>query len=388
MQKEDLMAASHLKENTPITQKDILEAAQHLNDTGVFSDIHYSFNGADLTFKLTPASTLLPVRYNNFLWWQTEELDTALHKRVPLFQGKCGVSGMLTDAITAALTAMLAEKGITATVEAMPYSPKPGAPIEAIGFTITSPAVLVHNLTLEGASAGMTPHLQPALHRFASLDFDANLTQPSITSVITAIYYDYGYLDADVPGILRGQPTLAGDHFDVDVVANVTEGDLYHLTRLDWPGSEVCSTADFQKIAKMKPGDVASQAELRDTLRTLKSAYTAKGYMEAKIHAAQAKDQAAHTVSYAVSVEPGVQYHIEAVKTPNLTEQQQKEFDKVWLLKPGDIYDENYVSAFLKKSLDLRSLAGYSGAFKSVGDPYAHTVVVTITFVKGGVLTQ
>jgi outer membrane protein insertion porin family len=385
---DELLAASGLKANTAVSQKEIQAAAQKLNDTGAFSDIRYAFDSTGLTFRLTPATDLLPVRYNNFVWWQSEELDKVLRQRVPLFRGKTTAYGYLADIISAALTALLAEKGITATVMATPYEPRRGAPIESIGFSVTSPPILIHSLAIEGTSAEMMQHLQPVIHNFSGLDFDTHGTPTSIGSEIAAVYSNYGYLDVDVTSIREGEPKLADGHLDLDVVASIKEGELYHLTHIDWPGSDIYSAADFTKNAKLKPGDIAAQSALRATLQPLRKSYAGKGYMEAKIKAVPEMDHTAHTVSYSVSVEPGAQYRVQAIKTLNLTDVQQKEFDSAWRLKPGEIYDENYVTSFLTKNTALRSLEGYSGSFKTVGNPDTHLAVVTITFVKGGVINR
>jgi outer membrane protein insertion porin family len=385
---EELLDASGLRTNTSVTQKEVQAAAQKLSDIGTFSDIRYSLDSTGLTFKLTPATDLLPVRYNNFVWWRSEELNMILRQRVPLFREKTAAAGYMADAISAALTALLAEKGISATVVAMPYESRPGAPIESIGFTISSPAIVVHTIAVEGASANMIPHLQPVIHNLAGLDFDTHSTPSSVGSELARVYSDYGYLDAEVASIQHSEPKLAGDHFDIDLAASLTEGALYHLTRFDWPGSDIYSVADFTKNARLKPGDVAAQSAVRATLLPLRKSYVGKGYMEAKISAIPNMDHTAHTVSYGVRVEQGAQYRVQAVKTLNLTDVQQKEFDGAWRLKPGDIYDENYVSNFLTKNTALRSLEGYSGSFKTVGNPDTHLAVVTITFIKGGVINR
>jgi len=66
----------------------------------------------------------------------------------------------------------------------------------------------------------------------------------------------------------------------------------------------------------------------------------------------------------------------------NFNDAQKKEFDTGWKLQPGDIYNESYVTSFLKNNTALRSFNGYSASFKTVADPDAHTVDLTVTFVR------
>ena len=55
-------------------------------------------------------------------------------------------------------------------------------------------------------------------------------------------------------------------------------------------------------------------------------------------------------------------------------------------MNPGDFYDINYMSTFLKQHKDLQALRGYSASYRALSDPNTHLVDLTITFVKGGTL--
>jgi hypothetical protein len=68
----------------------------------------------------------------------------------------------------------------------------------------------------------------------------------------------------------------------------------------------------------------------------------------------------------------------------NLNPTQKADFDKAWTLKPGDIYNESYVTDFLKNNSAVRSLEGLSASFKTVADPDAHTVELILTFAGQG----
>jgi outer membrane protein insertion porin family len=52
-------------------------------------------------------------------------------------------------------------------------------------------------------------------------------------------------------------------------------------------------------------------------------------------------------------------------------------------MKPGDIYNPEYIVKFLKNNSALRALATYTATWKAYADPNTHTVDVALTFFKG-----
>ncbi len=108
----ELLAASSLKPGDAVGQAEINAAAQHLLDTGLFSDVRFAFDGSELSFSLKAADGALPVSYSNFAWWDAKTLTASLEGRVPLFHGTVVPESGLQTQVIAALTALLAEKGV------------------------------------------------------------------------------------------------------------------------------------------------------------------------------------------------------------------------------------------------------------------------------------
>ncbi len=50
-------------------------------------------------------------------------------------------------------------------------------------------------------------------------------------------------------------------------------------------------------------------------------------------------------------------------------------------MKPGELYNPEYVAGFLKANTALQALAGYSAGFKAYADPNTHLVDLVITFI-------
>jgi outer membrane protein assembly factor BamA len=384
----ELLAFTGLKPGAKSTSAEVQAAAQRLSDTGLFADIRFASNAQGLvyTLKLMPVDNVLPAHFSNFVWWSPEELTTALKARVPLYLGAIPISGNIQDSVTAALKTMLAEKNVTATVVAMPFIAQPGATPTSITFSIDSPEIRVHTLTFAQASPAMQSKLEKVVKENTGKLFEQDSTRATITSQISEIYRNDGYLDIAVLDLTHTPPQITPASIDLDLTATLSEGEPYRLSSLTWLGSDIMSTANFNKSVKLKPEDIASQLALRQSLTPLANAYYAKGFQDVKVQAPATIDRATHHVSYTIRVVPGDQYRIHTVKAIGLSPTQGKQFESAWHMNPGDFYDVTYLTSFLKQNTALLTLTGYSATYRAVADPDTHLVDLTITFVKGGVL--
>jgi len=291
----------------------------------------------------------------------------------------------LQDAILAVLKTLVVQKGVAnPTIVPIASAPQPGATPTTIAFAIETPQVLVHSLTLAQSSPALQTKLEKVIKTQTGQPFEQDLTRTAITSQLSDIYRNEGYLDITVLDLTHPAPTLTANSIDLDLTATLREGEPYRLSALTWPGSDVISTADFEKSVKLHPEDVASQQALRQSLSPIAAAYYRKGYQDARVQAPATMVAATHHVAYTVRVIPGPQYRLKSVKAIGLNEQQQKDFAAAWRMAPNDFYDLNYVNGFLKSNSSITSLRGYSAAWKASADPETHLVDLILTFTKGG----
>jgi outer membrane protein assembly factor BamA len=383
----ELLAFTGLKPGGSASQQQLDDAAQHLNDTGLFDEVNFTGNDKGIVYTLKPASAsaMLPVRFGNFVWWQDEEIDRTLKARVALYRGDAvPTAGNLRESICGALKAMLADKGVAdATVASRLSSSRPQGPLDRVLFMIDSPAVLIRSLTLAGASPSMQPKLEPVLHDVAGQQWDKDASFLNISSRVGDVYHNEGYLDVAMEKRDHSTPAISASRIELDVTATLSEGAQYHVTQLAWPGSDLLSAVDFNKQATLKVGDHDSPIALRESLKSLTTAYGAKGYIDAKILAPPTIDHVAHQVAYSISVEPGPQYHFKSVRWPSVSEAQAKEFDAAWHMKPGDVYDSTYLMKFLAGN-SMLTRQGYQMNVAMKRDPVALTVDLSVTFSQGG----
>jgi len=362
---------------------DVDPALQRLADTGLFADIRYAIDNRAIVFTLTPqpGSVMLPAIYSNFVLFQPGELTPLVHARVPLFNGKIPAAGNLQQSVQDALTAILKEKGLAdAAVDSL-------ASAGGMVFSITNPAVQVRSLQVEGVSPIAQAKVAEVQKAIAGSDYEHG-SEDAARKRLEDAYKDLAFLDVAIDPPARSAPAVTPGKILVDLTTGAHEGAQYHLARLELPVTSIVPAADLEKAATLKPGDLATRIELLATASRVDRQFTRHGYMDAKFSATTTKDTSAHTVVYTLSVVPGEQFHQASVKALNLTPEQQRDFDSAWKLRPGDPYDEDYVATFLKQNRNLKSLTGYSATYKQAAHLDTHEVDLTLTFVKGGSLTQ
>jgi len=386
----DLLAVSGLKPHTPLNADGMNAAARHLADTGLFTNVTFSFDNVSLIYRLEPAPAkyFLPARYDNFVWWTTDEITAELHRRHPLFTTLVPQSGTMQDALVADLTAMLAAKGITATVNATPGSSVPNNPtIDCVHFSIVSPPVRVRTIEFADLSPELAAKLEGVRNANQGQDYLETDTPAALKIAVTDAIQDEGYLDVALDNFHRSAPVVEPTQVSVNLSISVRPGDRYHIAKVDWPGSPLLSTADFQKLSSLKVGDAPSITALRQTRLALAHAYTLHGYMAAKTNIEPQTDPATHLVSYLVTVTPGVQYAFRNLTLTGVDDQQRQDFLRAWKMQSGMTYNGAYVLTFLHdNSAALRSLNGYSLQWKQLVNDNTHTVDLQLELKKGGPL--
>src|ERR1700724_1395082 len=102
---KEILAASGLQIGQNAADGDFREAAQRLGDSGLFSDVVYSYSssgaGVRLEMQLADAeqSKLVPAHFENFVGFTDDELRTALGSRRPLFNESLPIAGCVPDQI-------------------------------------------------------------------------------------------------------------------------------------------------------------------------------------------------------------------------------------------------------------------------------------------------
>lgn len=388
---QQLELASGMHAGAQANADSMSAAAQKLIDSGYFDDVTASLDGtadnASLIFNLKPTdrSQLLHVGFENFIWLKPADIDTAIRARLPLFNGYLAENSQLGDLVSAQLREALAAKEVSAQIDRETVEPSLLHPERTLEFRVTTPAIVVRTVHLSGVLSAFAPLVQKSVNATAGARYNDGLSNTRSVDTILAPLFDAGYIQAALTGVtLTPGPvssTPAGDVLPVDITASLVAGEIYRVSAVNFLGAPLLSADAFRSTQKLHTGDVASRKLLLETLEPLDFAYRRQGYNDVIVRATPAFDDGAHTVAYTVDVVPGAQYRLKKTLVENLEPAARAAFERGFALKPGDLYNPDYVANFLKSNTAIKELSGYMATFKAYADPAQHTVDLVITFV-------
>jgi outer membrane protein assembly factor BamA len=217
----------------------------------------------------------------------------------------------------------------------------------------------------------------------AGAAFNEGDERPTTADALLAPYLKAGYLNAHLTGRTLTPTTSSPDRIDVDLNAAVNAGSPFHIGNVVWAGSSEMSSEAFAAVSPLRTGDLAVPATLAKSVDLLAAPYRRLGYADVLISAKPSFDTTAGRVSYTFSVVPGEVYRIRTLAPFNLTPAQQSDFNRGRKLKPGDVFNSEYITDFLQQNTALRSFDGYSATFKAIRDPESRLVDVTVLFNRG-----
>jgi outer membrane protein insertion porin family len=258
---EQLVASSGLKKGQQIDIPGIDTAADRLFKTGALANISYAYRIAgttiDVQFKLAEASKFLPCAYDNFVWFQDEELIAAARRAVPLFDGSLPIGGNLPTQVPEALDHFLQEHSIKGTVVAT-LSGKLGEPPSKYELRVSDISIPVSAVTIKGGP--LTPDaLKKATHPLMIVDYSRSVAISAGQTGLTEAYQDEGYLQAKFsePQVVMKDPQRHDASLGVTLFYDVIPGPQYNLSGITWSGNQSISEVELTKILEVKPGDVA-----------------------------------------------------------------------------------------------------------------------------------
>lgn len=408
---QELLEAANLKPGVAFTLPEMNVHSKLLLDSGVFENIAYKFNGVDLIFDITPATTLYPIRLENLPLASGPELDAKLHQRFPLYHGKVPADGTLLENVRAALENLLAAQGIKASVITTPFGEAGTKNVTAMNFSIAAPPVRIGALQLQGVSPAMMARVKAVADKSVGTPFDTANSAANLEHAFSSFYADDGYAAVHVHVVRAGDPVISALAIDIPFAVTVDEGRVYKLGAIHLTPDSLVTTADIQKFAveqahapkmtliHLTPDQAGSAAaggsitvaqapaatglNVRSVWQFISSRYHSKGYIDFAMTPHPEFDEAAGTVNYTVELNPGPVYHLALLKFDNVSDDLRKLLMRNWQMFPGDPFDESYVANFILKAQTSdpvlqRTLSGVKVSYDVRADPATHDVNLII----------
>ncbi len=360
----DIAAASGLQLGTTVTEDDFKKAAVRLGDTGVFTDIGYSFTyssaGTKLELKVTDGQKFVPVRFEDFVWFSDAELLQRIREHAPLFDGQLPLSGRLAEEVSDTLQGMLVQRAIPGHVDYMRSGPNNG-PVDSIVYRVSDVLIQIRSFEFPGAAESDVPALKAAAERLEGREYSRATLGSLVQKQLLPVYYTRGFLKATFgvpkPKVVQQPAAQSRDEVrnltTVDVVFQVTPGQQYKLKTLEWNGNHEFPTDQLQRMVRAQPGQPANTIRLGENLKEIQKLYGSHGYVSAAITPEAAFDDDAGTVAMRLEVKEGPVYHMGDLEYRGLDNSLTAKLRNAWKIRPGDVYDAAYLSEYLPAAQKL-----------------------------------
>ena len=351
-------AASGLQMGTAVNDEEFKKAARRLGDTGVFTDIGYSFSyssaGTKVEFKVTDADKFVPVRFEDFVWFTDAEIRRRIKEHAPLFDGELPLSGRLAEEVSDVLQAMLVERSIPGHVD-FTRTGKQDAPVDSIVYKVSDVLVQIRNIEFAGAHEAELPALKSASQRLTDHEYSRTLLNALVQRQLLPVFYSRGYLKAAFSEpeskVVKEPSANSGDGprnlTIVDVTFAVSPGTQYKIKSLEWSGNQQFPTDVLQKMVRAKPGEPANMTRIRDNLQDIQKIYASKGYVTASLKADADFDDVGQTVVIRLIVTEGFEYHMGDLEFRGLDNSLTAKLRGAWKIRQGEVYDASYLEEYL-----------------------------------------
>jgi outer membrane protein assembly factor BamA len=360
---KEVLAASGLWIGQDAADGDFKEAAQRLGNSGMFSDVAYSYSSSGAGTKLelqvsdTDSSKLVPAQFENFVWFTDSELLSLLGLRIPLFKRLLPLTGTLPDQLAETLQAILSEKHAPGRVSFLRNADQASGTLFAINYQVDEVSIQIRNIDFPGASPEQTVLLTTAAHRLVGATYRRDTLAAVAKFDLLPIYLQRGYLKAEFSqsdARLVPKPASEGvsqasssNEIEVDAVLPVSPGKVYSTSGVTLKGNSAIATNELVPLLHLMLGRPADAVRLLHDIETVSKLYRSRGYMVVQVKPDAQFDDERDTVHYDLNIAEGALYKMGEVEITGLDTQSTARMRNAWTLRQGDPYNADYPKQFL-----------------------------------------
>lgn len=353
---EELIVTTDLKVGQTFDLAALDAAAQRLIDSGQFKKVAYSTRATGdqltITFRVEEIKVgSSRVLFDNFIWFSDTELVAAIRRDVPHFAGTAPDSGDTIERIRKSLQRFLLENKIEANVSHMASQDTPVSSVQEHVFSVTDVNLPICTLHFPGSGAVAESKLIEKSASLLRTEYSNKFVSLFATNNLVPVYRELGHLKAAFAPPAAKPESSANCNSGVDLTIPVDEGQVYKWNKAEWSGNQSMNGTELDPILDMKSGQPVNGLKLDKAPAEIQKAYGRKGYITARVRGIPQFDDNSATLVYKVDVVEGPQFRMGELATKGFTEVEAKMLRDRWGLKPGDVFDEGYVSEFSKKHI-------------------------------------
>jgi len=348
LKSEQVLAQSGLQIGQIITPDIVDEAASRLNDSGLFSKIGYRFRSsgeqAFVTFNVEETKITIPVVFDNFVWFTEEELWLGVKKDVPSFTGTVAENGEGSEQIRKSLERLLKTKNIEGRVETTPYADQFGMNPKQI-FSVKGVSMTPCGVRFNGAVEIPEKDLIAASQDMLKGEYSRNFVEEFANANLKPLYRKIGHLRAKFTEV-NAKPADESVCKGVIVTIKLDEGKAYTWNGATWGNTKGLTNLELNVALGMKQGEVADGLKIEKGLEDIKTAYSRKGFLMARLNAEEVFDDDDKKVSFHFNVSEGPQFKMGVLTIKGLPDDVIPRLQELWKIKAGEVYDPFYVKEF------------------------------------------
>jgi outer membrane protein insertion porin family len=339
-----VVALSGLSAGSTVGKQDLQSGADRLLQTGLFSNVKYTFQSKDeglyLTFKLVEAPRI-PAYFDNLPWFTDAELGEAIHKVLPFYDGTVPESGATVDQINSILSDLVASRGLHTTVEHQVVA-NPLGEGTVQEFRISDVVLQIAKLEFGDSALESSKLVHQHLAEVQGKTYSRMTIDVFLAEQIKPIYYEKGFLRAKLgpPEIrLSGNPNQKLPE-QIPVFVPITPGAAYRFKSAQWRGNTVLSVFTLTEMLGVKSGEIANGMTIENAWDRIREEYGRRGYLAAKVDAVPDYDDQDHTVSYRVGIEEGRTFNFGKLVLTGLSPSAERRLRAAWPVLAGDVFDK------------------------------------------------
>ncbi|PYY08926.1 MAG: hypothetical protein DMG69_12890 [Acidobacteria bacterium] len=383
---EEVIAAIGLEIGQQVTEQNFKQASQKLGETGAFTEIAYSYSyssaGTKLEIQLADSDQLIPVYFDNLVWFSDQELREGLRQHVPLFKNRLPVGGHLADELADRLNTMLSERRVAGHVHYLRFSDSPEGPIQSFLYSVDGTDITIRNVDFPGASPSQLPILDDvAKKEIAEGEYLRSKLAAIAKVALRPIYLKQGYLKV---AFGDAQPELVSTlpkQTIVDVKLPVEEGRQYKVDQIVWTGNTVFPADKLRPLIHLDINQPPNAVQLEDDFHAVEQLYGSRGYLKARVTSQPEFNDSDSTVAYTLQVKEGDLYRLGEVDIEGLDEKAALRLREDWKLREGEPYDSSYPQRFFKDAAaDMPASARWNMKVDESLNNKDKTVDVTLRF--------
>ena len=382
---DQIVAATTLRAGAQVGRDDLQRAADDLAKSGRFATVQYRFatsdQGVTAEYQVTDAPSV-PIWFDDFPWFTDDELIAALKKALPLFDGTAPEGGALLDQISDEIQGQLVSRGVHGSVTHA-LTTLPGGDDHIQQFRTEDAALNTASVEFGDDLAKTDRGIQSRLSDLAGEKYSRAALSLFEFEQVRPVYFSHGFLN-----VRFGPPVArvvdAGGNSRVAVVAPIDAGPAFTWHAPAFTGSSVFGALDLATLVPLHEGDVANGMKVESGWEAIRNAYAERGYLDVNLTATPHYDNSAKTITYAVSITEGPQFHMGKLVLTGLSLEGEKRIRAAWKIAPGAVFDRSVYEEFVTNGI-REAFSGLPFHYEKIGrflqeNPKDATVDVLIDF--------